>query len=104
MCAEPGELDTTFTPGAGIDGGGSPSVYCLAVLPDGRIYFGGDFIRVVTGHGFWLGEAKNFKRKRLARLNIDGGLDPAFDPGSGPNQRVTELAVQPDGKVLGSCG
>ena len=37
----------------------------------------------------------------IARLNYaDGSLDTTFNAGTGPNQAVRALAVQPDGKIL----
>ena len=37
---------------------------------------------------------------RLARLNTDGSLDPAFNPGTGASDMVLTLAMQSDGKLL----
>src|SRR5204863_5922334 len=39
-------------------------------------------------------------RINLARLNANGTLDASFDPGTGPNNTVRAIAVQPDGKIL----
>src|SRR5262249_40131529 len=61
----------------------------LAVQPDGRIVVGGRF----TGVG-------GAGRGRVARLNADGSLDATFDPGSGANDGVRALVLQPDGRVL----
>jgi uncharacterized delta-60 repeat protein len=36
----------------------------------------------------------------IARLNADGSLDTAFNPGSGFNNRVEAIAMPPDGKIL----
>ena len=36
----------------------------------------------------------------IARLNSDGTLDTAFNPGLGANAAVYAIAVQPDGKVV----
>ena len=44
------------------------SVYALAIQPDGKILIGGSFTTVA-------GQT----RKRVARLNPDGSLDPTFD-------------------------
>ncbi len=38
-------------------------------------------------------------RNRIARLNADGSLDQTFNPNT-PNDSVTSIAVQPDGKIL----
>lgn len=80
-----GALDASFNPGNGADGG----VYRLAVQPDGKVLIGGEFTSVN-------GTARN----RIARLNLDGTLDTSFNPGTGANDMVFGLAVQPDGKVL----
>ena len=61
----------------------------LALQPDGKILIGGAFL-------FFNGTARN----RLARLNADGTLDLTFNPGSGANDFVSAIAVQPDGKII----
>lgn len=80
-----GTMDTTFSSGLGADG----SIYCMAMQADGFILIGGDF---TTYDGA--------SRNRLARLNNDGSLDTAFDPGSGASAWINALALQQDGKVL----
>ncbi|MCX6874766.1 MAG: choice-of-anchor D domain-containing protein [Verrucomicrobia bacterium] len=69
---------------------GGAFVYGVAVQADGKILLGGDFTSV--------GEmARNF----IARLNVDGTLDPGFNPDVGyGNSHVSCLAVQRDGKIL----
>src|SRR5262249_40113691 len=69
--------------------GADSTVYALAVQPDGKLLLGGFFTQV-----------NGTPRARIARLNADGSLDTSFDPGSGANNFVQALAVQPDGKVL----
>ena len=83
--APSGQPDPTFTPGTGA----SNSVNALARQPDGKILIGGNF-------SSYNGTA----RKYLARLNVDGSLDPSFDPGVGPYLGVNDILVQPDGKIL----
>src|SRR5207244_12248763 len=39
-----------------------------------------------------------FVRNRIARLNPDGTLDMTFNPGA--NDRISAIALQPDGKIL----
>ena len=82
-----GRLDTTFAPGvmAGIVG-------ALAIQADGKIIIGGEFSEV-AGQG----------RYNLARLNADGSLDAAFNPNTVATENdksVTDLAIQPDGKII----
>ncbi|MFQ3590922.1 MAG: BACON domain-containing carbohydrate-binding protein, partial [Chloracidobacterium sp.] len=83
-----GALDTTFDPGSGI-GGLSPSVQEIAVQADGRVVVGGQFSNV-NGVG----------RNNMARLNSNGSLDTAFNPGSGTDDTVQTVVIQSDGKLL----
>ncbi len=85
-----GSLDTTFSIGSGVLGGGIyPSVRSIALQPDGKVVVGGDF----TSYN---GTSRNY----IARLNLDGRLDSTFNPGTGANNIVWSLALQPDGKIL----
>ena len=59
--------------------------------PDGKIVVGGNF----TGLG---GVTGTTTRNRIGRLNVDGTVDPSFNPGT--NGPVLAVAVQPDGKIL----
>jgi uncharacterized delta-60 repeat protein len=59
------------------------------VQPDGKILIYGDFT-----------EVNGVDRKRIARLNPDGSVDLTFNPGSGVNGAIAELALQPDGKMV----
>ncbi|NDD39940.1 MAG: hypothetical protein EB082_16285, partial [Verrucomicrobia bacterium] len=81
-----GSLDTAFSAGAGANG----TVYAVAVdSTSSKIYIGGDF---TTYNGV--------ARNRIARLNTDGTLDTAFDPGTGADDTVYAIAVLPSGKVI----
>ena len=80
-----GSLDAGFDPGAGADA----PVYALALQPDGKVVLGGAFTSV-----------NNTNRNRLARLNTNGSLDTAFDIGSGANNAVYAMLLQPDGRLL----
>ena len=66
------------------------SVLSIALQADGKIVIGGGF--------FVNGTAP--LRNNLARLNADGTLDNNFNVGSGANNFVYAVAVQPDGKIL----
>ncbi len=79
-----GSLDTAFP--VTVNGG---AVHTLLLQPDGKVLFGGDFTTV-----------NGLSRTRLARLNNDGTLDTGFDPGPGPNNTVSTLALQSDGGIL----
>ena len=85
-----GTLDTNFVTSV-TSGGPFPNVYALALQPDGRILVGGNF-------GLVNGESRN----GIARLNADGTLDTAFNPGTGTGyyRDVYSVAVQADGKIL----
>ena len=78
-----GSVDNTFA--ANI----SRVVLALALQTDGKIIAGGSFDRV-SGQVIY----------NLARLHADGSLDTTFNTGSGPDQAVSAVTVQPDGKVI----
>lgn len=84
-----GSIDQAFNPGDGPEWG----VRCLALQSDGRILIGGIFTSV---------DGK--PRNRVARLNTDGTLDAAFDPGDGASEVVRWVVPQSDGKVLVAGG
>ena len=63
----------------------------IAVQPDGKIVVGGSF----TGLG---GVTGTTVRHHIGRLNVDGTVDPSFNPGT--NGPVLAVAVQADGKIL----
>ncbi|MBF0694776.1 MAG: T9SS type A sorting domain-containing protein [Flavobacterium sp.] len=83
--AQYGVLDQTFNPGAGADA----SIQVVAVQGDGKILIGGDF---QTFDGV--------NKKRFARLNSDGSLDSEFQIGTGANNSVMSILVQPDQKII----
>ena len=79
-----GTVDSAFAPT--VDG----TVQSVAVDSVGRVYLAGGFTTV-----------NGLPRPRVARLlAANGQVDPTFDPGTGPNATVLDLALQPDGKVL----
>ncbi|MCC6937972.1 MAG: T9SS type A sorting domain-containing protein [Flavobacteriales bacterium] len=80
-----GSLDGTFAPISGAD----QQLNSVALTSTGQAVIGGTFI---TYDGT--------SRKRIARLNADGTLDTGFDPGTGFNGMVTNVAVQSDDKVI----
>ena len=83
--AAPGDLDSGFT--AGLD----QFVYTTVLQPDGKILVGGNFGNITNG-------TTTTARANVARLNPDGSLDAAFNPGTdGP---VRCALVLPDGKIL----
>ncbi len=81
-----GSLDASFnTSGAGAN----ISVYTITIQSNGKIYVAGGF---TTFNGT--------TRNRIARLNSNGTLDAAFDPGSGANNIIFTAALQSDEKVI----
>ncbi len=79
-----GSTDTTFNIGSGFNS----TVLDILVQPDGKILVAGTFT-----------EFNGTPINRVARLNPDGSLDSSFNPGSGANATVWELALLPDGKI-----
>ncbi len=80
-----GAVDPGFSPGTGANN----YISAMALQPDGKILIGGAF----TSYN---GIGRNY----IARLNANGTLDASFDPGTGANQRVEAIVLQPDGKIL----
>jgi uncharacterized delta-60 repeat protein len=80
-----GSLDTGFQPILSM-GDRVNSVVCS---PAGKIVIGGSFTTVGL-----------VSRGRVAQLREDGSVDPTFNPGSGANQEVLAVCVQPDHRVL----
>lgn len=87
--AQDGTYDPSFNQGAGFAG----FVYTLKVLPNGKILVGGDFDLY-----------NNISAPNLVRLNPDGALDNTFSTGTGFNNDVYAVAVQPDGKIIVAGG
>jgi uncharacterized delta-60 repeat protein len=83
-----GDVDPSFQVGVGFNAG----VKAIAVQPDGKIIVGGAF----TSYDSTLAGG-------IIRLNIDGTIDTTFDYGTGFNNEVKDIIIQPDGKVL-VCG
>ena len=77
----PGDVDPAFAP----DFNGN--VVAIAVQPDEKIVFGGDFTTV-----------SGVTRNRVARVRTDGTLDVVFNPDA--NGTVNAALVQADGRVL----
>lgn len=83
-----GSLDTSFN--AGFDSTVGSMVLSIALQADQGILIGGVFSMVAGQY-----------RTNLARLNPDGGLDLAFNPGvPGSSACVESLVIQADGKIL----
>jgi uncharacterized delta-60 repeat protein len=84
-----GSVDTTFDAGAASNGA---RILRIVPLPDGRTMVGGAFSSFGTA-----------TRWKIARLFANGAVDPSFDPFvAAPRDAIfflTDIAVQPDGRV-----
>ncbi|HEX3720204.1 MAG TPA: Calx-beta domain-containing protein [Verrucomicrobiae bacterium] len=80
-----GALDTTFNPGTGSDS----IVYAVAVQNNNDIIMGGSF-RNVNG----------FSANSIARLNVNGSFDTNFNIGTGANDAIYSLVVQPQDQCI----
>ena len=80
-----GSLEGTFGSGIGPNSG----VRIIKIKPDEKIIIGGDF----TSYD---GTSKN----RIVFLNVDGTLDLSHNIGTGANNSVRDIIIQPDGKVV----
>lgn len=83
-------LDTSFKPIFDEQG----VIYDLAVQPDGNILVGG-----------FLDKYNGVASASIVRLKPDGSMDPIFNPGAGARfdgrpGEVTDIRLQPDGKIL----
>ena len=67
-------------------------VYSIVVQPDGKIIVGGDFTTYSYGPGY--------SANRIARINPDGSFDYTFAFGTGFDDIVNTIELQPDGKIL----
>ncbi|SHG61094.1 T9SS sorting signal type C domain-containing protein [Flavobacterium defluvii] len=80
-----GSLDSSFLIGTGA----SVSITNVKVLPDDKILLTGNFELF-----------NNIPSKRIIRLNADGSVDSSFNTGTGFDNNVNAIEIQPDGKIL----
>jgi len=80
-----GSLDASFNPGNSADN----TLSSIVIQADGKILVGGQF-----------GRFNNIPRNRIARLNENGSVDTSFDPGTGIENFVNAIAIQPNGMLL----
>ncbi|HYG35166.1 MAG TPA: delta-60 repeat domain-containing protein, partial [Clostridia bacterium] len=88
-----GTLDSGFVPPTALSPLWSSRLLAGVPAPDGSVF--------VTGYFTNLG---GLPMNRLARLQSDGAVDPAFQSPFYPTNSVTVLTVQPDGKPIVSGG
>lgn len=85
-----GSIDQSFN--AVIDETGLPGfaeIYKTIIQPDGKILVSGYF-----------NESNGVSSPYLTRLNPDGSNDTSFNIGTGFDDDVEDIALQPDGKIL----
>jgi uncharacterized delta-60 repeat protein len=80
-----GSIDTSFDVGTGFING----TQTITIQPDGKILVGGTLISY-----------KGITSNRIIRLNTDGSIDTSFDIGTGFNNTVFSITIQPDDKIL----
>lgn len=80
-----GSVDTSFDPGLGAN----DTVYTLLIQQDGNILVGGAFTQFHTS-----------THQGLTRLQPNGELDPAFNPGAGANDVVYSILVSPTNSAI----
>lgn len=80
-----GTIDSSFNIGTGF----SSDIRSIKVQSDGKILVGGVF-------SSYNGTTSN----RIIRLESDGSIDATFNVGTGFNNTVRVIEIQPDGKIL----
>ncbi len=80
-----GTLDATFDVGSG----SNLAVNKIFIQPDGKILCAGPFTQF-----------NGLSANRIVRLNIDGSGDTSFNYGTGFNNTVTDIEMQPDSKII----
>jgi uncharacterized delta-60 repeat protein len=80
-----GTVDLTFNQGAGAD----DEITTVAPTAGGKLLIGGYFARY-----------NNIPCNGLARLNADGSLDTSFNANLQTNSQISNIKVQPDGRIL----
>lgn len=80
-----GNIDNTFQSGIGVEG----PVRASALQSDDKLIIGGLFNSYNTS-----------TIKNLVRLNSNGTVDSTFNTGIGPNNEITEIFIQRDGKII----
>lgn len=82
-----GTIDATFNPGAGM--GANNDIQTISIQSDGKIIIGGQF---TTFNGVTI--------NRIARLDVNGAIDPTFLIGTGSDNIVYTSTLQSDGKII----
>jgi len=92
-----GQVDPEFNPGLGANSyvNAVGISYINEELPGGETRL---LARPVLGGGFTSFDGK--ARKGIVRLNYDGSVDEAFNPGSGVDGEVIDVFVQQNNKII----
>ena len=77
-------MDPSFF--TGVMAGANGAVNVIVPQPDGKILIGG-----------WFTSYNGTTANRIARLNADGTLDATFPTGTGANNMILAITIQPDG-------
>lgn len=80
-----GTYDLSFTTGSGFNG----TINSTSIQSDGKVIVCGEFTN-------YNGTPIN----RIARLDINGSLDPTFNVGTGVNNSIYSSSIQSDGKII----
>jgi uncharacterized delta-60 repeat protein len=81
-----GELDTSFATGTAA----TSTIDDVVIAPDGKIVVSGTFS---SFNG-------NSNYAKLVRLNAGGSIDTTFSIGTGFDDTIEAIAIQPDGKII----
>jgi hypothetical protein len=85
-----GSIDPTFNLGNGLAGNNNfAALYKIIVREDSKILICG-FFQFYNG----------ISRKHIALLNPDGSLNHNFNPGTGTDSHIIDMAIQQDGKII----
>lgn len=82
-----GVLDTTFS--SKLEKGAR--VLAIQKTSENRIFIGGSFYTY-----------DSFRKRGLARISDEGMLDMSFNPGSSFDDYISDMVIQPDGKIIAS--
>lgn len=85
--------DGTYDASLNTVSGANSMVSSVLVLPDGKLVLAGSFT-------VFNGVSRNY----IVKLNSDGSIDNTFNTGSGFNNGVTKIILQPDGNMLAIGG
>ncbi|HRN38060.1 MAG TPA: delta-60 repeat domain-containing protein, partial [Flavobacteriales bacterium] len=85
LAAQTGSVDPGFNTGTGANN----TVRAFLVQPDGNVVMSG-------AHSLYNGSSAN----TIVRLDVYGAVDPGFSAGTGANNYISAMALQPDGKIL----